>query len=102
MTTRKELTPHSQLIAGIVSGTTAVLLLHPLDLIRVRFQAQNNKSDVTVRGKYTGLVDAFRSVIRREGVGALYQGVSANALGSGTAWVRTVSILFTLEVRPHE
>lgn len=97
---RKELTPHSQLIAGIVSGTTAVLLLHPLDLIRVRFQAQNNKSDVTVRGKYTGLVDAFRSVIRREGVGALYQGVSANALGSGTAWVRTVCVLFTSEILP--
>eukprot|EP00037_Helgoeca_nana_P016912 m.159543 g.159543 ORF g.159543 m.159543 type:complete len:299 (+) comp23748_c1_seq1:263-1159(+) len=82
---KKDLAPNSQLLAGMTSGVTTVLLLHPLDLIRVRFQAQNTVGE-SARGRYTGLVHAFRSVAKREGVGALYQGVSANALGSGAAW----------------
>eukprot|EP00036_Acanthoecidae_sp_10tr_P022795 CAMPEP_0206323294 /NCGR_PEP_ID=MMETSP0106_2-20121207/19897_1 /ASSEMBLY_ACC=CAM_ASM_000206 /TAXON_ID=81532 /ORGANISM="Acanthoeca-like sp., Strain 10tr" /LENGTH=83 /DNA_ID=CAMNT_0053755553 /DNA_START=74 /DNA_END=321 /DNA_ORIENTATION=+ len=81
-TKRKNLDPTSQLLAGVASGTTTVLLLHPLDFIRVRFQAQDTSHE-TARGRYTGLVHAFRSVIRREGFGALYQGVTANAVGSG-------------------
>eukprot|EP00038_Savillea_parva_P027827 m.61679 g.61679 ORF g.61679 m.61679 type:complete len:298 (+) comp8040_c1_seq2:251-1144(+) len=81
----KNLNPHTQLIAGMMSGVSAVLILHPLDLIRVRFQAQDAARE-SVRGRYTGLVHAFRSVVQREGFRALYQGVSANALGSGTAW----------------
>eukprot|EP00040_Diaphanoeca_grandis_P026551 m.149049 g.149049 ORF g.149049 m.149049 type:complete len:342 (-) comp30633_c2_seq1:268-1293(-) len=75
--------PH--LAAGAFSGLVATLTLHPLDLVKVRFQAQDNFG-TSARGRYTGVLDAFRTIVRTEGARALYQGISPNAVGSASAW----------------
>eukprot|EP00041_Stephanoeca_diplocostata_P040480 m.1639634 g.1639634 ORF g.1639634 m.1639634 type:complete len:311 (-) comp36943_c0_seq1:639-1571(-) len=85
--TSNDRSPFKHLLAGGFSGVVTTTLLHPLDLIKVRFQAQNNStSSSSARGNYSGVIDSFTKIIRNEGSRALYQGVSVNAIGSGTAW----------------
>ena len=61
----------------ILAGMTAVLLTYPLDVIRARLAFQ-------VAGEviYTGVVDAFRVMITREGgFRALYKGIVPTMIG---------------------
>ncbi|EGC35593.1 hypothetical protein DICPUDRAFT_152069 [Dictyostelium purpureum] len=57
---------------GAVSGATAQTLTYPIDLIRRRLQVQG------IGGKeayYKGTLDAFRKIIKDEGVLGLYNGM---------------------------
>lgn len=71
------------LIAGTAGGVSATLVLHPLDLIKIRFQVNDGLS---TRPTYLGILDAFRSIKRSGGFRGLYQGVSPNVVGAGSAW----------------
>ncbi|CAH3146443.1 unnamed protein product, partial [Porites lobata] len=74
---------------GASRGVTSTLVLHPLDLIKIRFQGKilgitwlccNDGS-----GKlpaYRGLVDAVQSIVRTGGLKGLYQGVTPKVWGS--------------------
>jgi len=72
------------LIAGISGGVSSTLVLHPFDLIKVRFQVNDGKTGG--RPTYNGVADAFKSIFRQGGFRGLYQGVSPNIAGSGSAW----------------
>jgi hypothetical protein len=65
----------------VFAGASAALLLHPLDLVKIRFQV-NDGSLATIR--YRGILDAFRTILRVEGVQGLFKGgltgVSPNGL----------------------
>lgn len=72
------------LVSGISGGIASTLLLHPLDLVKIRFEVNDGS-----KGKhhsYRGLVDAFRTISREEGYLGLYKGVSPNMWGAGAAW----------------
>lgn len=72
----------NQFIAGFVAGGSSVILLHPLDLLKTRFQAQSSK-------KYTPILSfakELKTIYLTKGFPGLYRGFSANFIGSTTSW----------------
>ncbi len=63
----------ARLFCGGVAGTVAQTLTYPLDLIRRRFQVMEMKG---FGYHYKSVPDAFRTVIRQEGIAGLYKGNS--------------------------
>lgn len=74
---------YEHLIAGMSGGVSSTLILHPLDLIKIRFQVNDGSGRAPV---YGGLLKGFRSIVSRNGWTGLYQGAAPNVLGSGSAW----------------
>lgn len=74
---------YEHMIAGVSGGVTSTLILHPLDLIKIRFAANDGRSTAP---QYRSLTNAFMTIFRQEGVRGLYKGVTPNAWGSGSAW----------------
>jgi len=64
------------LAAGMLGGSIGVGVAYPLDTIKVKIQAANAGS-----GGALGAVDVVRSVLRTEGVGGFYGGVSSTMAG---------------------
>ncbi|KAG7189387.1 hypothetical protein KM043_017034 [Ampulex compressa] len=71
-------------VAGISGGVISTLMLHPLDLIKLRFAVNDGHTQASPR--YNGLRNAISEIIRKEGYSALYRGVAPNILGSGCSW----------------
>ncbi|XP_073250962.1 solute carrier family 25 member 32-like isoform X2 [Porites lutea] len=74
---------YEHLVAGVSGGVTSTLVLHPLDLIKIRFQVNDGSGKLPA---YRGLVDAVQSIVRTGGLKGLYQGVTPNVWGNGSAW----------------
>ncbi|XP_056154864.1 solute carrier family 25 member 32a [Lampris incognitus] len=74
---------YQDLAAGLSGGVISTLVLHPLDLLRIRFAVSDG---LHMRPQYDGLVDCMRSIWRLEGMRGLYQGVTPNMWGAGTSW----------------
>lgn len=70
---------HHHLIAGIAGGVLTSLILHPIDLIKVRLQVQDGK-------QYRGIVQAVTKTWRNEGLTGFYRGVGPACWGSGASW----------------
>ncbi len=71
-----------QFVAGCLAGGAAVAVLHPLDLLKTRFQA-------TSSGEYQRLFSVPRqlqAIYQHGGVPALYRGFTANLAGSTCSW----------------
>ncbi|CAG5866691.1 unnamed protein product [Menidia menidia] len=49
-----------------------ICLMHPLDVVKTRFQIQRGASDPT---SYKGLGDCFRTIFRNEGIFGFYKGI---------------------------
>lgn len=62
-----------RLLAGACAGMTATALTHPLDTLRLRLALPGQK--------HQGLVTAFSTVVRTEGLGALYKGLVPTLIG---------------------
>ncbi|XP_041975118.1 mitochondrial folate transporter/carrier [Aricia agestis] len=75
---------YEHLVAGISGGVTSTLILHPLDLIKIRFAVNDGRTATVPR--YDGLSSAFVTIVKKEGVRGLYRGVTPNVWGSGSAW----------------
>jgi len=71
-----DLTPLNRLNAGALAGIVSVVVTYPLDLIRTRLSVQS-----TTNPQYKGIVDAWMTIVKTEGVGALFKGVTATVLG---------------------
>lgn len=73
-------------IAGLAAGVTeAVAVVTPMEVIKIRLQAQHHSmSDPLDIPKYRNAAHALYTVVREEGVGAVYRGVSLTALRQGT------------------
>ena len=69
-------------VGGTVSGLTKLLVGHPFDTIKVRMQC-------SPLGTYTGPLDCFLQLARRESLLGLYKGATPPALG----WALTDSVL---------
>jgi solute carrier family 25 folate transporter 32 len=74
---------YEHLVAGVSGGVISTLILHPLDLLKIRFAVDDGQ---TSRPQYTGLRHACRSIFKQEGVKGFYKGVTPNVAGAGTAW----------------
>ncbi|KAL5014678.1 hypothetical protein ScPMuIL_008948 [Solemya velum] len=73
------------LVAGMSGGVVATLLLHPLDLVKIRFQV-NEGMGLTTRPQYNGMIDALKTIARSNGFVGLYKGVTPNVWGTGASW----------------
>lgn len=73
-------------IAGLSAGVTeAVLVVTPMEVIKIRLQAQHHSmADPLDVPKYRNAAHAFYTVIKEEGAGTLWRGVSLTALRQGT------------------
>ncbi|XP_063902175.1 mitochondrial carnitine/acylcarnitine carrier protein-like [Zophobas morio] len=67
--------PIQSFVAGGFGGISLVVTGHPLDTIKVRIQTMEVKSGSTP--PYTGFVDCFQKVIKREGIKGLFKGMAA-------------------------
>jgi len=66
----------NDIAAGTAAGVVSVLACHPLDTLRVRMQTAPS-------GRFTGVFDVLSTTVRREGVRALYKGLSMPLLAQG-------------------
>ena len=73
-------------MAGLGAGVTeAVAVVCPMEVVKIRLQAQyHSLSDPLDVPKYRSAPHALITVLREEGVSALYRGVSLTALRQGT------------------
>ncbi|KAI9017065.1 mitochondrial carrier domain-containing protein [Gaertneriomyces semiglobifer] len=69
-----------QAIAGFIAGAASTVLLHPLDLVKTRFQVDASTHRLSS-------LQAFKSIWNHEnGVKGLYRGVSPNFAGATLSW----------------
>ncbi|KAK4941161.1 Mitochondrial succinate-fumarate transporter [Elasticomyces elasticus] len=79
-------TSQATFLAGLGAGVTeAVAVVTPMEVVKIRMQAQyHSLSDPLDVPKYRSAPHALLTVVREEGIGALYRGVSLTALRQGT------------------
>ncbi|XP_068180350.1 solute carrier family 25 member 32b [Antennarius striatus] len=71
------------MVAGLSGGVVSTLVLHPLDLVKIRFAVSDG---LDLRPKYSGILHCMKSVWMQEGLRGLYQGVTPNVWGAGASW----------------
>ncbi|KAI3343754.1 mitochondrial carrier [Ustulina deusta] len=76
----------STFLAGLAAGVTeAVAVVTPMEVIKIRLQAQHHSmADPLDVPKYRNAAHALYTVVKEEGFGALYRGVSLTALRQGS------------------
>ncbi|KAB5552101.1 hypothetical protein DKX38_009412 [Salix brachista] len=77
-------------IGGGMAGITAASATYPLDLVRTRLAAQRN----TIY--YRGILHAFHTICREEGLLGLYKGLGATLLGVGPSIAISFSVYESL------
>jgi solute carrier family 25 (mitochondrial citrate transporter), member 1 len=73
-------------LAGLGAGVTeAVLVVTPMEVVKIRLQAQHHSmSDPLDIPKYRNAAHAAFTLVREEGFSALYRGVALTAVRQGT------------------
>ncbi|OJD16168.1 hypothetical protein AJ78_03657 [Emergomyces pasteurianus Ep9510] len=81
-----QLSGSANMLAGLAAGVTeAVAVVTPMEVIKIRLQAQQHSlADPLDAPKYRSAPHALLTVVKEEGFGALYRGVSLTALRQGT------------------
>ncbi|EEH20330.2 hypothetical protein PABG_02589 [Paracoccidioides brasiliensis Pb03] len=81
-----QLSGSANMLAGLGAGVTeAVAVVTPMEVIKIRLQAQQHSlADPLDTPKYRSAPHALLTVLKEEGFGALYRGVSLTALRQGT------------------
>nr|CAB3266179.1 mitochondrial folate transporter/carrier [Phallusia mammillata] len=74
---------YKHFVAGVAGGVTATSILHPLDLIKIRFSVSDGLSS---RPQYNSMWDLTKSVWKKQGFRGLYAGVTPNIIGAGMSW----------------
>ncbi|KAK4123024.1 mitochondrial carrier [Parathielavia appendiculata] len=72
--------------AGLAAGVTeAVAVVTPMEVVKIRLQAQHHSmADPLDVPKYRNAAHALYTIVKEEGAGALYRGVSLTALRQGS------------------
>lgn len=63
----------SRLLAGCTTGAMAVAFAQPTDVVKVRFQAQARSPGQARR--YSGTIDAYKTIAKEEGIKGLWRGM---------------------------
>ncbi|XP_032114929.1 mitochondrial uncoupling protein 3 isoform X1 [Sapajus apella] len=69
----------TRILAGCTTGAMAVTCAQPTDVVKVRFQASIHLGPGSDR-KYSGTMDAYRTIAREEGVRGLWKGTWPNIM----------------------
>ncbi|WP_411898918.1 MC/SLC25 family protein, partial [Salmonella enterica] len=75
-----------KLAAGLGAGTTeAILVVNPMEVVKIRLQAQmHSLADPMEAPRYRNAGHAVYTIVREEGFGVLYRGVTLTALRQAT------------------
>ncbi|VDM41589.1 unnamed protein product [Toxocara canis] len=76
-------TSYEHLAGGFAGGVVSTLVCHPLDLLRIRYSANEGSRN---RPQYRSYWHATRSIVAAEGLRGLYQGLTPNLTGAALAW----------------
>jgi len=68
----------SRIAAGVVAGAASSSLANPIDVVKVRLQADGRLRLQGKAARYRSTLHAFGSIARQEGLGAFYRGVLPN------------------------
>lgn len=81
-----QITGSMNFMAGLAAGVTeAVAVVTPMEVVKIRLQAQfHSMADPLDVPKYRNAAHACYTVLKEEGPGALWRGVSLTALRQGT------------------
>lgn len=71
-----------KVVSALATGAFAITISSPTDLVKVRLQAQG-RLPVEQR-RYKGAMDAYRTIVREEGVAALWTGLGPNVVRNAT------------------
>ncbi|KAF2288568.1 hypothetical protein GH714_008629 [Hevea brasiliensis] len=66
-----------KILAALTTGALAITVANPTDLVKVRLQAEG-KLPPGVPRRYTGALNAYSTIVRQEGLGALWTGLGPN------------------------
>ncbi|CAL9765149.1 unnamed protein product [Musa acuminata subsp. burmannicoides] len=66
-----------KILAGLTTGALAITVANPTDLVKVRLQAEG-KLPPGVPRRYSGALNAYSTIVRQEGLGALWTGLGPN------------------------
>ncbi|XP_051143527.1 mitochondrial uncoupling protein 2 isoform X2 [Andrographis paniculata] len=67
----------SKILTALLTGAIAITVANPTDLVKVRLQAEG-KLPVGVPRRYNGAFDAYCSIVKQEGITALWTGLGPN------------------------
>jgi len=87
-------------VAGLVAGSFTTLIMHPLDLVKVRFQIADKPNPQTLssiekgKGRASGGVvrfgkevyGAMAEAVKKDGWKGLYRGLGPNVAGNASSW----------------
>ncbi|KAG2670028.1 hypothetical protein I3843_14G063600 [Carya illinoinensis] len=68
---------YHKILAAFLTGAIAIAVANPTDLVKVRLQAEG-KLPAGVPRRYSGALDAYFTIVRQEGLGALWTGLGPN------------------------
>ena len=71
---RGNVTVSERFVAGGGAGAIGQVAVYPLEICKTRLA-------IAAPGVYAGLLDCLRSVVQREGMGALYKGLGTSVIG---------------------
>lgn len=66
-----------KVLAALTTGALAIAVANPTDLVKVRLQAEG-KLPTGVPRRYSGALNAYCTIFRQEGLGALWTGLGPN------------------------
>ncbi|KAI3447748.1 hypothetical protein Pfo_004413 [Paulownia fortunei] len=66
-----------KILAALTTGAVAITIANPTDLVKVRLQAEG-KLPPGVPRRYSGALNAYSTIVRQEGVAALWTGIGPN------------------------
>lgn len=66
-----------KILAGLTTGALAISIANPTDLVKVRLQAEG-KLPPGVPRRYSGAINAYSTIVKQEGVRALWTGIGPN------------------------
>ncbi|XP_042066473.1 mitochondrial uncoupling protein 1-like [Salvia splendens] len=66
-----------KILAGITTGALGIMIANPTDLVKVRLQSEG-KLPPGVPRRYSGAVSAYSTIVKQEGVKALWTGLGPN------------------------
>ncbi|KAG9058907.1 hypothetical protein FS842_000105 [Serendipita sp. 407] len=96
---KPDLDPTVNLVAGTVAGLSGLIIGFPFDTVKTRFQ------DIRTAGRYAGTSDAFKTIIKEEGVSGMFKGIQAPMLGcavlSGLVF-GAYGYLLQVQLQPHQ
>ncbi|XP_021891753.1 mitochondrial uncoupling protein 2 [Carica papaya] len=68
---------YQKILAALLTGAIAIAVANPTDLVKVRLQAEG-KLPAGLPRRYAGALDAYLTIVRQEGLAALWTGLGPN------------------------